>query len=327
MTNNTKAGTAWLKGLLWSAAIATIALGAQARDPAPGYVVDSQGNVVRGGYGSCVHTGTWTPEMATIVGCDGVVLDVEAEVIEGEPTGIVASVVIPAATMFAFDSDVLTDEGKEAIESYRQEVRPELSQAYAVVVVGHTDSTGDPEYNLDLSRRRAESVRDYLVSTGAPADVMRVIGRGEKEPVASNETREGRALNRRVEVIVIGEARGLDVIRFPSVALFERRSAELTAQGRRLLDQNRRDAADKLKRASYIEVVGHTDDVGDEAYNMDLSLQRARAVRDLLIAGGVDPSKIVAVGLGESAPIATNKTPEGRAENRRVEVLVLGRLR
>ena len=82
-----------------------------------------------------------------------------------------------------------------------------------------------------------------------------------------------------------------------------------------------------LSRASYIEVVGHTDDVGDDAYNQELSEQCAKAVGEYLVNTGVDPSKIVTVGAGESMPVASNTTDEGRAENRRVDVLVLGRVR
>jgi outer membrane protein OmpA-like peptidoglycan-associated protein len=82
-----------------------------------------------------------------------------------------------------------------------------------------------------------------------------------------------------------------------------------------------------LSRAAYIEVIGHTDDVGDDAYNQELSEQRAESVRNYLVAAGVDGSKMVSVGAGESMPIASNKTDEGRAENRRVEVMVLGRVR
>ena len=66
-------------------------------------------------------------------------------------------------------------------------------------IVGHTDSVGPAEYNLGLSLRRAESVRDYLVSQGISITRLSVIGKGEDFPIASNDTREGRADNRRVE--------------------------------------------------------------------------------------------------------------------------------
>lgn len=71
-----------------------------------------------------------------------------------------------------------------------------------------------------------------------------------------------------------------------------------------------------------ITVEGHTDSIGTESANMRLSQARADSVRDFLISHGVESSRIVAVGKGESTPIATNKTPEGRANNRRVEIVI-----
>lgn len=71
-----------------------------------------------------------------------------------------------------------------------------------LVVSGHTDSAGSSAYNNDLSLRRAESVRAYLVSQGSPADKLTAQGYGESTPVADNATAEGRAQNRRVELSV-----------------------------------------------------------------------------------------------------------------------------
>jgi outer membrane protein OmpA-like peptidoglycan-associated protein len=294
---------------------------------APGYAEDSGSNVVTTGSGDCLRTGSWKPSDATIVGCDGVVLDAPVEVIKGAPSGLVGAIVIPTAALFAFDKADLTADGKAAIEEYRKQLRPELSEAYEGIIIGHTDSVGDADYNIGLSKRRAEAVAAYLASTGVDSAKLRVLGRGETDPIASNDTKEGQAENRRVEIVVIGEPRALDNIRFPSVALFPRRSAELTETGRAVLDRNISDARVMLDRSVFIEVVGHTDDVGDDAYNMDLSEQRAAAVSQYLIEAGVDASKIVAVGAGESLPIATNTTEQGRVENRRVEVLVLGRVK
>jgi OOP family OmpA-OmpF porin len=315
-----------LAGLLLPAVIA-LSGAALAIDDTPGYLEDDKGRIVRDGFGECVHTDKWTPEMATIVGCDGYTLDLAAEVIPGAPTGLVGSILIPEAALFAFDSAELTKEGKENIEEYRRKLRPEIAEAYAGIIIGHTDSTGDANYNLDLSMRRAQAVSDYLVSTGVAEEKLREVGRGENEPIASNDTPEGRAQNRRVEIIAIAEPRAMDTIRFPSVALFPRRSAELTDNGKALLAKNEQDAREMLSRASYIEVIGHTDDVGDDAYNQTLSEDRADSVREYLVASGVDPSKIVTVGAGERMPIASNKTEEGRTQNRRVEVLVLGRVK
>jgi outer membrane protein OmpA-like peptidoglycan-associated protein len=71
-----------------------------------------------------------------------------------------------------------------------------------IVVEGHTDSRGSDSYNLDLSERRAQSVRDYLVTRGVSANHCRAVGYGESRPVADNRTAEGRANNRRVEIVI-----------------------------------------------------------------------------------------------------------------------------
>ncbi|MET4127267.1 OmpA family protein [Roseovarius sp. MBR-6] len=72
-----------------------------------------------------------------------------------------------------------------------------------VQVVGHTDSTGSASYNQTLSERRAAAVTDVLMQGGVPASRLRSIGRGEDQPVASNLTPEGRAQNRRVEIVIL----------------------------------------------------------------------------------------------------------------------------
>jgi outer membrane protein OmpA-like peptidoglycan-associated protein len=77
-----------------------------------------------------------------------------------------------------------------------------------VSIEGHTDSVGSDEYNQDLSERRAQSVRDYFVRGGIPAGAVDARGFGKAEPVASNETSEGRQQNRRVELVLSGDAIG-----------------------------------------------------------------------------------------------------------------------
>jgi len=75
-------------------------------------------------------------------------------------------------------------------------------------VEGHTDSVGSDEYNQELSEHRAEAVRDYLVQQGISADSIGARGLGKTEPIASNETAEGRQQNRRVELVLSGDAIG-----------------------------------------------------------------------------------------------------------------------
>lgn len=73
---------------------------------------------------------------------------------------------------------------------------------------------------------------------------------------------------------------------------------------------------------SQVRIVGHTDNTGSAAYNQDLSERRALAVASILRAEGVSPGRLQAIGRGEDAPIASNLTPEGRALNRRVDIVI-----
>ena len=73
-----------------------------------------------------------------------------------------------------------------------------------IIAVGHTDSDGSDAYNQKLSVRRADSVKDYLVSKGVEKNRVYTEGKGEKQPVADNKTKEGKAKNRRVEIEVVG---------------------------------------------------------------------------------------------------------------------------
>ncbi|MCS6789438.1 MAG: OmpA family protein [Bacteroidia bacterium] len=72
-----------------------------------------------------------------------------------------------------------------------------------IEIVGHTDSTGSLEKNMELSRRRASAVANYLISRGIAADRLQVVGKGPTQPIADNRTPEGRALNRRVEFRIL----------------------------------------------------------------------------------------------------------------------------
>ena len=102
---------------------------------------------------------------------------------------------------------------------------------------------------------------------------------------------------------------------------FETGKAILLPEASPVLD----DLADLLTRKDdeRIELGGHTDNVGGAAKNMKLSLDRALAVRQYLINKGIDQNRLVAKGYGLTKPIASNKTPQGRAQNRRTEVKVL----
>ena len=105
-------------------------------------------------------------------------------------------------------------------------------------------------------------------------------------------------------------------------AHFDFDKAVLKPEGKAKLD----DLMGKLKAVNLevVIVIGHTDSIGSDAYNKKLSLRRAAAVKAYLVSKGIEANRIYTEGKGESQPIADNKTKEGRAKNRRVEIEVVG---
>jgi outer membrane protein OmpA-like peptidoglycan-associated protein len=110
------------------------------------------------------------------------------------------------------------------------------------------------------------------------------------------------------------------IVNLPQDILFATGSATLTPT----LIGDLQDVARSLNNYpnSTVQVVGHTDNVGDAAFNQRLSEQRAQSVASVLISSGVAPSRVQIVGRGENNPIASNQTPEGRQQNRRVEIII-----
>jgi outer membrane protein OmpA-like peptidoglycan-associated protein len=107
---------------------------------------------------------------------------------------------LSGSVLFVSGQDTLLPQAKQRLD----EVATALKKAKAggFVVEGHTDGIGSDQLNDDLSRRRAESVRSYLVSQGVPAEDIKAVGLGKRNPIATNDTAEGRANNRRVEIVI-----------------------------------------------------------------------------------------------------------------------------
>ena len=112
-----------------------------------------------------------------------------------------------------FESDVLFDTDSSILKTAARQALDEAAQVFveypktAIVVQGHTDSTGTEEHNQALSERRAQSVDAYLAGKGIDLSRMAVIGYGEGQPIASNDTADGRAKNRRVDLLLKAKAR------------------------------------------------------------------------------------------------------------------------
>jgi OOP family OmpA-OmpF porin len=114
-------------------------------------------------------------------------------------------VTLDTDTYFDFDRATLKPEGRQKLDELVSRIAS--MQLEVVIATGHTDRTGTDSYNQKLSERRALRVKSYLVEKGLPADRIFTDGKGERQPVASNATREGRARNRRVDVELVGTRR------------------------------------------------------------------------------------------------------------------------
>jgi outer membrane protein OmpA-like peptidoglycan-associated protein len=121
-----------------------------------------------------------------------------------------------------------------------------------------------------------------------------------------------------VDVVRSGDNITLDV---PGGVTFAFDSADLNSQFYPVLDKVAATLAEYDK--TVIEVAGHTDSVGSDAYNQQLSERRANSVAAYLSGHGVNRARMVTIGAGETHPVATNDTDEGRAQNRRVEITIV----
>jgi len=119
-----------------------------------------------------------------------------------KPKPVAEKVTFAADVLFDFDKAVIKPEGKSKLDDIGNKVKG--INLEVVIAIGHADSIGSDAYNQRLSVRRAEAVKAYMISKGIEPNRVYTEGKGEKQPVADNKTRDGRAKNRRVEIEVIG---------------------------------------------------------------------------------------------------------------------------
>ena len=110
------------------------------------------------------------------------------------------AVTFASGILFPFNSTEILPAGKANLQELANSLQKYPNSD--ILIVGHTDSVGTDSYNLDLSQRRAQAANAYLQSVGVPGSRLRNVGRGESEPIQSNDTDEGRARNRRVEIAI-----------------------------------------------------------------------------------------------------------------------------
>ncbi len=193
--------------LFATAALATAA-GAQVKAADGGKTIDNWQNgsgelVWKNGTNElCWRDANWTPATAAAA-CDGALVKAAAAAPAAPaPAAVASKVTFAADAFFDFDKSVLKPEGKAKLDDLVSKVQG--INLEVIVAVGHTDSVGSDAYNQKLSERRAQAVKAYLESKGIDKSRVYTEGKGEKQPVADNKTKDGRAKNRRVEIEVVG---------------------------------------------------------------------------------------------------------------------------
>lgn len=188
-------------------------------------------------------------------------------------------------------------------DEYGQTTAPSRTQqgAIAGAVVGGLIGAGE-------SKQRA--AQGAILGAGIGAIGGRMLDQQE------------RALNQQLNnpnIQVVNNGQYLTV-RMPESTLFGFDSAAVSAQGQNDLYTIARNLNQYPN--STVQVIGHTDATGSQAYNQDLSQRRARSVAGILTAAGVNQSRVTTTGRGSAQPVASNNTDAGRAQNRRVEILI-----
>jgi outer membrane protein OmpA-like peptidoglycan-associated protein len=140
----------------------------------------------------------------------GAIMDSQAEDLQDrlpnarvERIGEGIAVTFDSGILFAVNQSTLQPAGQQNLRDLAASL--EEYEGTEVLVVGHTDSTGEEAYNQSLSERRADSARTFLTGAGLDAGRVRAMGRGELEPIATNDTDAGRQQNRRVEIAIFAD--------------------------------------------------------------------------------------------------------------------------
>ncbi len=179
-----------------------------------GYLTYARSDVVQNGYGQCWHTGFWTSAMA-ITECDpDLVKKDEPKVAEAKTPAVVAPVpvVVPksitfvpltlqADTLFDFDKSVIHASGQKILDDEIVSKMKEYPQIETVLVTGYTDRIGTNAYNQKLSQRRADAVKDYLVSQGVASNRIETAAKGESDPIVSCDNVKGKVSGKNKKLV------------------------------------------------------------------------------------------------------------------------------
>lgn len=176
------------------------------------YLEQSAGQGVRNSAGECWQTGAWEGESShedcNPAAAEQAAMEPEPAVAEvpevTEPRKVVKRINLQSDANFAFDQANLSDQGRATLDQLVASIRG--AQEPKLVIAGHADRIGSEQYNFELSTRRAQAVRQYLVAQGVPAEIIELVAKGELQPIVQCDQLNGQALidclapNRRTEV-------------------------------------------------------------------------------------------------------------------------------
>ena len=251
------------------------------------------------------------------------------------------------------DETYFSEVGKENLKEIAAAVRKINEDK--IEVVGYTDDQGTEEQNIRISEARARNVVDFYVQKeGLKEDKFTAIGAGSKNPIASNADPEKRMLNNRVETVVlnsnpakkeeikqeveklnkiVGVGVKQEVVAVESVVTASEEAVSFPTDTWTLEQKHRVNLSGIGKMIlsvlsdggeCAVRVKGHTDNVGTEEYNNQLSKKRANSVIAYFTGElKIKPDIFEGIGCGFQYPIASNGTEDGKAKNRRVEVIIV----
>src|SRR5881628_1545867 len=200
-------------------------------------------------------------------------------------------------------SDILLQKRDREVKAARAEAEAKGREAEQARIAAEARAR-----DAEAKAREAEQARAQAEQARTQAEQARAQAEAEAQARAAEQAKTA-ALSKELSVLTVGDV------------LFATGKAEVAPGGQRGVDKLAEFLKKNPKRNVLIE--GHTDNTGNEDFNLKLSRQRADAVRDLLVARGIDTERVTTKGYGPKYPLVVNDTPSGRQQNRRVEVVVL----
>jgi outer membrane protein OmpA-like peptidoglycan-associated protein len=189
----------------WTRAEKGAAIGAGAGTVIGAVIGDKAGNTAVGAILGAAVGGTAGAFIGNYMDQQAAQLEKDLENAKVERIGEGIKVTFDSGILFDFDKSSLRPASQEQIRKFAEALKK--YEDTDILIAGHTDATGSDDYNMRLSRQRAESVASYLEQLSVTRTRLTITGLGETQPIATNDTAEGQQLNRRVEVAIYANAK------------------------------------------------------------------------------------------------------------------------